>query len=219
MPLPTSALTHTLVVATAAAAACWLGGLSGARADTLYTNQASFLSALAPGSYLETFDSLPQNTLLASPLTFSQNGFSYTAATTQSTFYNAGPAGDVWLSTNRANDPITFTITGGGPTAIGGYFFPSDISGSAIAGSITLTLTDGGSYTLNNSTATSTSFVGFTTTAPITSFTLTVPDGTTWNTANNLIVGVVPEPSTYALVLGSLILLGFGQRARCIRRA
>src|SRR5438067_4363860 len=50
-----------------------------ARATAIYTNQAAFLAATQPGYYLETFNSLPQFTQLASPLSFSSNGFSYNA--------------------------------------------------------------------------------------------------------------------------------------------
>src|SRR5438105_12441007 len=68
-------------------------------ATAIYTNQAAFLAATQPGYYLETFNSLPQFTQLASPLTFSSNGFSYNATAPTAGFFNIGPSGDTWLST------------------------------------------------------------------------------------------------------------------------
>ena len=56
---------------------------------------------------------------------------------------NPGDSTDVWLSTNQPVDPIDFTITSGNVTAIGGYFFLTNIAGSVTAGTVTAMLGDG----------------------------------------------------------------------------
>src|SRR5438067_264623 len=80
------------------------------QATTIYTNQATFLAATQPGYYLETFNSLPQFTQLASPLNFSSNGFTYNATAPTAGFFNIGPSGDTWLSTST-NSILLFLIS------------------------------------------------------------------------------------------------------------
>jgi hypothetical protein len=99
--------------------------LSAAQATAIFTDQASFLSHVKPGYYLETFDSLAQFTSLNSPLSFSTNGFSYTtsAPSADNKFFNIGPMGDVWLSTFDGFTKIVFNFTSSNITAVGGNFF------------------------------------------------------------------------------------------------
>jgi hypothetical protein len=72
-------------------------GISTLQATSIYTNQATFLSNVQAGYYLETFDSLPTG-FVASPHGFSGNGFSYTASADHLNFFNSGSGSDVWLS-------------------------------------------------------------------------------------------------------------------------
>ncbi|HLK55431.1 MAG TPA: hypothetical protein VKU00_02645, partial [Chthonomonadaceae bacterium] len=102
---------------------------------TVYTDQATFLANVQSGYYLETFDSQPINTQVPSPLSFSSNGFSYTASVPDLTspsgpgnFFNVGTVSDVWLSTDLQGDPITFNFTSGNVTAVGGNFFNTDVN-------------------------------------------------------------------------------------------
>jgi hypothetical protein len=184
------------------------GGGSVVRADQIFTDQAAFLANVKPGFYLETFDALPQGVGIDSPLApFSKNGFSYIASTEgfNDGFFNVGPPGDTWISTNNPVDTIVFTFTSGNVTAVGGLFFETDVFGDLTGGPIHVTLDNGTTITVTDTKANS--FVGFTTSSPILS--LTVESGapppmiTEWPTANDLIVGAaIPEPS--ALLLAAL---------------
>ena len=188
---------------------------SPAHAATIYTDQTSFLADVEAGHYLETFNSLAQDTLLSSPINFSGNGFAYTTSLGpfNGGFFNEGPAGDTWLSTNNSGDSILFTFTSGNVTAVGGNFFATDITGTPSGSSVVLTLNDGTTHTLLTSSATS--FVGFTSLLPILSMSFDAPDvaSVQWSTANNLIVGQTaqaqaPEPATLAMLgLGALFVV------------
>jgi hypothetical protein len=174
---------------------------------TTYTSQAAFLAAVNPGYYLETFNSLPALAEIPTPQNFSQGPFAYSAASgPNGDFFTAGSGSDVWLSTNFAVDSMTFTITGAPVTAIGGFFFTSDITGAAQVGNIFLSTNLTAQQTLNGTTPTT--FLGFTSTTPFTTLTVSADqtNGFIWPTANDFIVGLaasVPEPATVALLTAS----------------
>ena len=176
------------------------------QATTIYTSQAAFLAHTQSGSYLETFDSLPQFTPLNSPLSFSKNGFSYTASapSADNQFFNAGTTGDVWLSTFDHSTNIVFDFTSNNVTAVGGNFFITDIPGNVVAGTITVTLDNGTTFSVSDPSASS--FVGFTTSSPIHSLTfIPPPSGATevFGTVNNFITGrSVPESGSTLPVIG-----------------
>jgi len=194
-----------------------------ARATTIYTNQAAFLAATQPGYYLETFNSLPQFTQLASPLNFSSNGFTYNATAPTAGFFNIGPSGDTWLSTFHEFDPIIFNFTSNNVTSVGGFFFLTDLTGNAAGGTVTVTLNNGKMFSVTD--ASSTSFIGFTTGVPIQSLTVTPPSsGATlvFATVNDFITGkAVPETGSSALLLGFGMagLLGVGRSFRLVKQA
>ena len=193
-----------------------------ARATTIYTNQAAFLAATQPGYYPETFNSLPQFTQLASPLNFSSNGFSYNATAPTAGFFNLGPSGDTWLSTFHEFDPIIFNFTSNNVTAVGGFFFLTDLNGNAAGGTVTVTLNNGKMFSITD--ASSTSFIGFTTGVPIQSLTVTPPSGgatLVFATVNDFITGkAVPETGSSALLLGlgMVGLLGVGRASRWVKQ-
>jgi hypothetical protein len=192
---------------------CALTAGSAPAGVIVYTNQTDFLAAVKPGYYLETFDSLPQGVVLPSPQSFSGNGFAYNASVTVD-FFNVGPPGDTWFSTDFAGDPITFTFTGRPVTAVGGFFFPTDLAGDVTPGTITLTLSDGTTQVLTNPGATT--FLGFVSNGAAISTLTVTPSGQdfTWATVNDLIVGqAIPEPTTVA-VFGLLAAGAFGVRRR-----
>ena len=192
-------------------------------ATAIYTNQAAFLAATQPGYYLETFNSLPQFTQLASPLSFSSNGFSYNATAPTAGFFNLGPTGDTWLSTFHEFDPIIFNFTSNNVTSVGGFFFLTDLTGNAAGGTVTVTLNNGKMFSITD--ASSTSFIGFTTGAPIQSLTVTPPSSGAdliFATVNDFITGkAVPETGSSALLLGlgMVGLLGVGKASRCVKQA
>lgn len=183
-----------------------------ASAQTTYTDQATFLANVQPGSYLETFDSLVQGDVVASPINFAGNGFTYTASAVGN-FFNVGPAGDTWLSTNFGSTDIVFTFTSGNVTAVGGEFFTTNFDGDESLGSITATLNSGSTITINPSSATT--FGGFTTPSAITSLTISVPAN--FASVNNLIVGTaVPAPSSAIVLIAGFGLMGI--RTLALRR-
>jgi hypothetical protein len=190
--------------------AALLCSAAAARADiTIYTSQADFLAATSARG-VDTFDDL-EVVPYASPLARSAGAYSYRASSGGDLF-GAGSPGDVWLSTNVRTDAITFGNFSDGVSAVGGNFFGSDITGSFIPGTnMILTASDGTLTTtayLNDTTVTS--FVGFVSTAPLSSLVLT-SGGLYWTTANNLTLAMaspVPEPASYGLLLAGLCLLG-----------
>src|SRR5205814_7303491 len=106
-----------------------------------------------------------------------------------------GLSGDTWLSTFHEFDPIVFNLTSNNVTAVGGFFFLTDLTGNVAGGTVTVTLSNGKMFSITDASATS--FIGFTTGAPIKSLTVTPPSsGATllFATANDFITGkAVPE--------------------------
>jgi hypothetical protein len=178
-----------------------------------YTTEGDFLAAVsAPG--VDTFDDLPLGTELAAPLSRQAGGYAYSATVgPQSDFLTASDDGsDNWLSTNVGSDSITFSSFAGNVTAIGGYFFGSDINGNSIpTPSITLTLTDMDGVSLFTLPApTKSAFFAVVDTEPVLS--LNVAVGTVpgvWTTVNDLtlatLAAAVPEPSTDLLMAWGLV--------------
>ncbi len=196
-----------VVVLTATATICH------SSATTIYTSQAIFLAHTQPGSYLETFDSLPQFTPLNSPLSFSKNGFSYTASapSADNQFFNTGTVGDVWLSTFDHSTNIVFDFTSNNVTAVGGNFFLTDIPGNVVPGMITVTLDNGTTFSVSDPSATS--FVGFTTSSPIHSLTFIPPASGAneiFGTVNNFITGRSVPDSGSTLLLSGIAVTSIG---------
>ena len=180
---------------------------------TVYTDKSAFLAALSPGYYTETFNTLAVNTLLSSPIVLNSGPNQFQASTGSGDFYNS--TNGVWLSTDARSDSVNFSAFAKNPTAIGGYFFLTNTSGSPNTGTINANL-NSGAATSSITTASSTNFIGFVSTnnTPLSSLLLTTSATTWWVTANDVIVGnalPVPEPSTYILALiasGVMIKLG-----------
>jgi hypothetical protein len=208
-----SANVHTkLSLTKICAAAALLCAAAGAQADiTVYTSQADFLAAVsAPG--VDTFDDLTVDpygdTLNRTAGTYSYNAFAANG------LWGAGGAGDYWLSTNTANDPIVFSGFSGGVSAFGGNFFASDITGQYAVGNLYLTATDGSVLTYNLNGATTSTFLGFVSSTPLASVTLGTDGGLGyWPTANNVVLAV-PEPATYGMLLAGLGFIGVMSRRR-----
>ena len=181
---------------------------SAANAQTVsYTNQATFLSNVASGSYLQNFDSLVQGTFYANPITFGGgNGFQYNVGAATGLYAVSGNGGSA-LSTFDPADPIQINFTGRTVTALGGNFFNSDYNGDYASGGITLTLSNGSS--LYVAAAALTDFRGFTVSSgSITSLRIGGGDGSTqYPTVDNLIVGGY-SPAATATVTGNIALEG-----------
>lgn len=193
-------------------------------AITIYTSQAAFLAAVNnPG--VDTFENLSITSSTPSPIVRTAGAYGYTGTVSTTSFFGAGSTADRWLSTNTATDTITFSSFTGGVRALGGLFFGSDIQGAFSAGSITLTATDAsGTVTQTITGATTSSFLGFVSTGPLTSVTVSaVQPATTflWPTVNNLtLAGAatptpgVPEPATWAMMIVGFGLVGAAMRRR-----
>lgn len=206
----------TAVLQSLALAASLVASSSASAALTVYTSQASFLSAIAPAG-VDTFSDLSITDATASPMARRAGSYTYVATSTTS-FYGAGTPANPWLSTNAATDSITFSGFSGGVSAIGGLFFGSNVSGAFATGTIMLTATDslGATLTQTLTNATVTSFLGFTSSGRVTSLVVTAvsPTSSVWPTVDNLTLSVVavPEPQSVALMLGGLGLLGLLRR-------
>jgi hypothetical protein len=176
---------------------------------TVYTNQASFLAAVQAGYYTESYDSLPPSgTQLPASMPFSQGAFAYTVSATNNataSLYSAGAGTDLWLSTNNTTDVMNYSPTSGNVTAMGGFFFGSDIAGNFQQASITVQVNGGSPQTFSAPSPTNGAFIGFTSTSPFTLLTVAADQsaGTRWPTVNDFTVGIaqtVPEPTSLALL-------------------
>lgn len=116
--------------------------VAGQATVTYYNDETTFLSALQPGYYTETFGSLTPGDQFVSLMSFSEKGFSYDLSVAGSTFYSLPNA----LSTNYAFSiqGSNFAPTTGNRLAgIGGYFYMTDAPGNDVPGT-TATLTVNG---------------------------------------------------------------------------
>lgn len=192
-------------------------------AISVYTSQASYLAAIsAPG--VDTYENFSITGSTPSPVVRTAGSYGYTAnATPAGTFFGAGSNADRWLSTNTATDSVIFNAFTGGVRGLGGFFFGSDINGQFRAGSIIVTATDAsGTVSQTITGATTSSFLGFVSTGPLLSASVSAvqPTGAfLWPTINNLTLGSaavapVPEPGTWAMLI-----LGFGLLGSFMRSA
>jgi hypothetical protein len=221
--------------------ALMMGAGSAAQATTtVYTDEAAYRAAISAAG-ADTFDDLAV-ARLANALTRSAGDYSYSVSADHG-LYGAGENGDGWITTNYQSDALTFSNFTGGVSAIGGYFFGSDINGAyADLVQIALTFTDGeGVQTIElPNWPTASTFVGFVSSDGIQSLSVQMngfplPDWMTpeeaanyfqWPTANNIILGQspqdppppvegsVPEPASWALMLGGFGLVGAALRGR-----
>lgn len=199
-------------------AACF--SVSTAYAQTPYTNSSAFFSAISSSNYTENYNSYSYQTTPTSPQSFTNNGFSYTAIAGSGTFYIPGvtnPPADLWFS---VFDPtsITFTNFSSNISAIGGNFFATESSGNFtnIAITVVATFANTTPITTNYTASSALSFLGFVYATNLVSLTIQAADGQ-YPTINNLTVGLVPEPSTYALL--GLAAAGFAGYVLRRRRA
>lgn len=216
---------HRNLAALAVVAAVLLGHPT-AKSD-VFTSASTFVNKLNQGYYFENFAALytpGEHIVLPSPQSF-QGGsptFQYEIGTSsgQQGMYGVSPVGfGTSLSVLESADDFRVSFTSGNVMAVGGNFFLTGLDYSALnSGTITLTLSDGTIETLPSSSNPNDVFRGFISTVPITSLDIAGPEDQTvekWVTINNLYVGSIPEPGTFALgALGLVTLLVWRSRSR-----
>jgi len=192
-----------------------------------FTDFASFSNAISASNYTETFNSIPGNNFVATPTNFSGNGFSFTATTPTTggnTLYGLtnGGGSDRWITLFFPEFGLVFTNFSLNVSAIGGNFFATDSGGfyTNTPISVSVLLSDSSTFSTNYTPTSATSFLGLTFSTNVSVSALVVSNLNSppqFPTANNLTVGVVPEPSTYALL--GLAALGFAGYVIRRRRA
>lgn len=182
--------------------------LSSFAAPTIYTSSAAFLNQVLPGSYTENFDGL--STPPSGPAAFSNGLFSYTVSAPLDLY-----ASGTFLGTNQIDDPLTITFTSGNVAAIGANFFATNIADDFQSVQISLLLSDGTVETFTP-TSEADSYRGFVADAFITSLTISGPGQSLYAALDNLTVGTVPEPASFALVGLALAGLAATKRRRVI---
>jgi hypothetical protein len=202
---------------------------SAEAAIAVYKTQASYLAAIsAPG--FDNFNDLDPADTLATPQSRVAGAYSYTASTAPAEeFFPSGTqGGDVWLSTTLRKNSITFDAFSSNVRGVGGFFFRTDSNGllTSEPARINFSATDASETVLDKlDDSTLTSFLGFVTTGAFTSLKLWVGDegvgvDGVWASVNDLTLGAeavappIPEPETYALMLGGLALMGALVRRR-----
>lgn len=165
-----------------------------------YTDRNAFLAALSSSS---TDNYTDLSGVYPSPLSGrTVPGYTYDATASNGLFVGTVNGYKV-LSTNFLA-PLTLAFTSGAPTAVGGYFYNTDINFNVSNGVITVTASPGAS-TQTTTTASATNFFGWLDDGgtPFTSLVIT-PAAGGYATVGDLILGqAVP-----ASVLGPLPLLG-----------
>ncbi len=173
--------------------------------------------------YTDTFSGFSVTGATPSPIVRTAGAYGYTASVNTSTFFGAGTVADPWLSTNLPDSTITFDAFSPAVSAIGGFFFGSEVNGRFQPDvSITLVATDADASSLTETISNSTenSFRGFVSTKPLTSLTVTaVQLNSPWPTVEDLTLAearatAVPEPESAALLLAALGLMGTMARRR-----
>jgi hypothetical protein len=187
------------------------GALNAGAQTNTYTDSSAFFSAISASNYTETFNGIAGGNVVTTPTNFSGNGFSFTATTTNTggnQLYGLtnGGGSDRWLTLLFPRPGLVFTNFSLNVSAIGGNFFATDDQGfyTNTPINVRILLSDSSIFSTNYTPSGATSFLGvtFSTNVSISSLVisnLNNPDPQ-FPTANNLTIGVVPEPSTYALL-------------------
>ena len=187
---------------------------------TQYTNTTVFTSLLGPGYFQSDFSTLGSGPQAAATVTLNGGapvlGVDFSTRNPADTAVGGGlyvinSAGlPKVLSTMSGGDALTVT---GSFSAIGGNWFLSNSADAFTPGGVTLTFSDGTSFTIS-STALGNSFRGFISDTPL-SFVIIKPatsGGGAFVSMDNLSVSLVPEPSGMVCLLSGLSLLGFHRR-------
>jgi len=145
--------------------------VSPAKAGVFLTNEAAFVAAIQPGYYLEDFNGFTGGSPLNGQTNYTApggQGFGWTAyASNNDGLYSLSNA----LSVNVENDSLTITFTKNPVTAVGGLVADTDYFGNLFAGTVSITTSDGSSNSIVFAAAAQ-GFLGYSSTTPISSITL-----------------------------------------------
>jgi hypothetical protein len=186
-------------------------------AVTEYTSQSAF-DAAAPAASTFGFNAGGVTSVEPNPATFGTLSFSdnvtaddtadggipllFLVSATDTPTY-----GRDFLSYQNENLGISAEIDSAGATAIG-FSYGSNVP----AGDATLTLSTGDSFTITPSTTAS--FIGFTSTSPITSVSVDYPNSFAFDLISVSSLSAVPEPASWAMMLVGFGGLGAAMRSR-----
>lgn len=174
-----------------------------------FDDDLTFSSSLGTGFATESFEGLFDGDQGVSSwsTTAGSYGFSFATDASDTLWTGLDSDGSRFLSTWGNNMPLTINITSGTATAIGGYVFLTDYNGDRVDGSLTFTLGNGEVFGYST-TSTDRNYLGVLSTAAtsITSVLVTTETDNAWITIDKVAVGqAIPEPSTYAAILGALV--------------
>ena len=178
-----------------------------------YTDRDAFLAALSSSS-TDNYNDLSSG-FVTSPLNRTITGYTYNATATGG-LYTGTVNGSTALSTNSPG-ALTLNFTAGAPTAVGGYFFNTDINFNVLNSVITVTANPGASAQ-SVVTGSATNFFGWLDDSgtPFTSLVI-APSSGSYPTVDNLVLGQaapaaqVPGPLP---VLGLVVAFSFSRRLR-----
>ena len=189
-----------------------MGGSYSHAQVSVYTDRAAFMARLE-SFVIDTFDDLPfgggSGSLVGPHFERSIGQYTYQVNGTFHGVRFGGSPADIWLQDSPGpalGSGLAFTFTGGSPLAIGCDCFST---------SSTATVTVNGVQIVSGST-----FIGFVSeggaplTLGISSFDINLgPSGIA--SVNNLILGVVPEPTSSLFMAGGMtFLIGLRRRSR-----
>jgi hypothetical protein len=198
---------------TALVAVCMLGLFCAeSKADTVYSNQSDFMAATSATTVI-TFDGIaPANSFINYPTGVTLSGVTFTANNASlfivdPGFYSAPYPSGFLTDDYSVTDIVTATLPS--VTAVGFDF--GGLAGPT--GPFTLILSDGFSTIVSNDSSIlggSLGFVGITSSTPLTSIQILMPDVPNYNAIDNFTFGTagtspVPEPGTFGLMATGLI--------------
>jgi len=200
--------------------------LPSTAAVVVYTDQASYESALGASIASDSFNDLALGDALAGPLARQAGSTGYMARAVPlvpdlgaEDFYPVSPGSNTALSSNFANATMVFdqfSVRG-----LSGQFFSSVLGGVLQAGSLNLVLVDqDGSFNYNLASGIAPSFLGFISNGNISALSLSAdqPVGDfSYAAVDDLGLSVtspVPEPTAASLTLLGLGLLLVAKRRR-----
>lgn len=166
-------------------------------------SESALVGSLQSGYLFENFNSYSYGSFIGYTLAINQNGYLATLSAANMLYSGNGN-----MSTNDSRDALVINFSNN-VTAVGGYFWPTDLKGLNLIGNMTVRLSDGSLYTYNITAADSNTFRGFISDgASIQQIQIIADTGqavndSEWPTVDNLYAGTasVPEPAL-PLLLG-----------------